>query len=146
MLSGHVHLLLADDDEDDCMLFQTALEELSVSAKLDTVSDGYQLMQYLYKNWQELPQILFLDLNMPCKNGFECLIEMKRDKHLKLMPVVIFSTSYDQTMVDGLFQNGAHHYIRKPEAFETLKNLIRQAIIFTLEEELPRSRENFVIL
>ncbi len=146
MQSTPLNILLADDDEDDCLLFLDALQELSLPSSLHTVHDGYELMQYLYKNWKDLPQILFLDLNMPCKNGFECLMEIKRDNHLKLMPVIIFSTSNDETMINTLFQNGAQHYIRKPGDFKQLKELVKIALDRTFEKTfIPRTRENFVL-
>jgi len=142
-----LHILLADDDHDDCSLFVEALTELPLLTKVDMVYDGYQLMTYLYRNWQHLPQLLFLDLNMPCKNGFECLMEIKRDNYLKLMPVIIFSTSSDETMINTLYQAGAQHYICKPGNFQQLKELIQQAIHFSTQESfLPRTRENFVLV
>jgi FixJ family two-component response regulator len=95
---------------------------------------------------KELPGVLFLDLNMPRKNGFDCLLEIKASEKLKRLPVVIFSTSSDPAIVSLLFKNGAQHYIRKPNNFKHLKNLIYQALILT--EDLPvviPEREHFVL-
>ena len=69
----HLNLLLADDDIDDCSFFKEVLENLPISTHLTTVHDGEQLIQLLAKETIELPHVLFLDLNMPRKNGFECL-------------------------------------------------------------------------
>ena len=70
-------ILLADDDVDDCIFFREALEELPVNASLTTVKDGVQLIQHLTDNPNPFPDVLYLDLNMPRKNGFECLSEIK---------------------------------------------------------------------
>ena len=64
-----IHILLADDDIDDISFFDKALKELPVSVNLTTVNDGHQLMNYLSENLEHLPDVLFLDLNMPRKNG-----------------------------------------------------------------------------
>jgi CheY-like chemotaxis protein len=122
-----VHLLLADDDLDDCLFFQEALEELTIVTNLTTVNDGVQLMDFLNAAATALPDTLFLDLNMPRKSGFECLTELKGNESLKGIPVVIFSTSLDPEVVNTLYNNGAHYYIRKPGDFNILKRVIEEA-------------------
>ena len=91
-----LNILLADDDIDDCVFFKAAVDEFSLSTHLTSVHDGEQLMQLLTNESNELPHILFLDLNMPRKNGFECLSEIKLSKKLKQLPVIMFSTSFEQ--------------------------------------------------
>jgi CheY-like chemotaxis protein len=123
-------ILLADDDTDDCFFFEKAVEELQLSTHLKIVHDGQQLMNYLSENSKDLPDVLFLDLNMPRKNGFECLCEIKEDTRLKVIPVVMFSTAfpqdqiYEANMINTLLKIGAHHFIRKPGDFEQLKQII----------------------
>ena len=90
--SYSVNILLADDDSDDCLFFKDVLDELNLPTLLTTVHNGEQLMEVLLKS-TELPDILFLDLNMPRKNGFECLSAIKQTKKLNQVPVIIFSTS-----------------------------------------------------
>ena len=128
MNSGPIHLLLADDDKDDCLFFAEALEELPLSTHLTTVHDGEQLMQFLTKKAEQLPHVLFLDLNIPRKNGLECLAEIRLNKKLKGLFVIIFSTSSEQDIVNMLYKNGAHHYIRKPPEFAQLKKVIHAAL------------------
>ena len=112
-----INLLLADDDKDDCLLFKEVLEVLPLDAKLATVSNGAELMFKLNELGYELPDIIFLDLNMPRKNGFDCLTEIKQNSKLKHLPVIIISTSFEQDVIDLLFLAGAHHYIHKPNNF-----------------------------
>jgi CheY-like chemotaxis protein len=125
------NLLLADDDRDDCIFFRDALDDLPVEINLATVNDGVELMNFLRKNSPETPDLLFLDLNMPRKNGFECLTELKSNSQLKNIPVIIFSTSLDMQIADLLYEKGAHHYIRKPNNFLKLKKIINEALTLT---------------
>ena len=118
------NLLLADDDEDDCNFFKEALEDLSFNTKLTTVNDGVNLMNFLTSNPVSLPDILFLDLNMPRKNGYECLSEIKYNEKLSQLPVIIFSTSFDKEVVNSIYQKGAHYYIQKPGEYSKLKKVI----------------------
>jgi CheY-like chemotaxis protein len=93
-----------------------------------------------------LPSVLFLDLNMPRKNGFECLSEINVKESLKDLPVIIFSTSYDSEVVKKLYSDGAHFYVRKPNEFEKLKIVIQQALLLTTQPKYTRpSMENFVL-
>jgi CheY-like chemotaxis protein len=121
-------VLLADNDMDDCLLFSEALEELAFDGNLTTLHDGEQLMKFLLSNKQVLPHMIFLDLNMPRKNGFECLSEIKMDKELQQLPIIIYSTSYEIRMINRLFNDGARLYIQKPADFATLKEVVLRAI------------------
>lgn len=125
--TGH-NILLADDDLDDCVFFKDALEDINVEATLDIVNDGEELMNKLYSNSFLLPDLLFLDLNMPRKNGFECLEEIKSDKKLQKLPVIIYSTSLNMDVADLLYNKGAHYYIRKPGNYSELKKVIQRVL------------------
>jgi CheY-like chemotaxis protein len=138
-------ILLADDDTDDCLLFKDALAELPVHTQLTTVYNGEQLMQLLNKDGQA-PDILFLDLNMPRKNGFDCLAEIRQNGKLDELAVITISTSYQEDMVKQLYKNGAQHYIHKPNNFSELKNLIQNAITLSSKKIPARTlQENFVL-
>jgi CheY-like chemotaxis protein len=139
-------VLLADDDADDCLFFKEALKELPIESSLETVNDGEQLMNLLATVEDRLPDILFLDLNMPRKNGFECLAEIKSNEKLRSLKVVIYSTSFDHAVVNLLYEKGAHHYIRKPGEFSNVKKVIHEALTITSQLNRPElSKEHFVI-
>ena len=141
-----LNILLADDDIDDCEFFKEALEELTISTDLTAVHDGEQLMQLLTNATNELPDILFLDLNMPRKNGFECLTEIKLSEKLQELPVIIFSTSFEQEVVNLLFKNGAQHFIRKPSEFSQFKKIIQQSLTIIAQGNITQTtQENFVL-
>lgn len=139
-------ILLADDDEDDCMFFREALDELSLCATLKTVNNGVELMNFLENNLLNLPQMLFLDLNMPRKSGAECLEEIKQSEKFKHLPVIIYSTSSNIDVMDQLYGKGAQYYIRKPADFSNLKSVISRTIDLILQKNvLPSCREEFEI-
>ena len=142
-----LNILLADDDMDDCIFFKQALDELTVSPHLTTVHDGEQLMLLLTNEANELPDVLFLDLNMPRKNGFECLSEIKSNPKLKQLTVIVFSTSFEQEVVNLLYKNGAQYFIRKPSEFSQFKKIIHQTIteLAVPQKKLQRTMENFVL-
>ena len=116
-----LNIVLADDDTDDCIFFKEALAGFSMHTSLTAVHNGEQLMELLTKKTNTLPHVLFLDLNMPRKNGFECLSEIKVNNELNGLPVIIFSTSMEQEVVNLLYKNGAQYYIRKPAEFSNFK-------------------------
>ncbi len=146
MSLDRLNILLADDDFDDCLFFKKALAGSSLSTHLTTVPDGEHLMHLLKNEAHELPDVLFLDLNMPRKNGFDCLSEIKLSSRLKLLPVIVFSTSFEQEVVNLLYQNGAQYFIRKPSEFSEFKKIILQSLIIIEKANTAQpARENFVI-
>ncbi len=142
MVNEAFSILLADDDEDDCFLFGEALQEILIPTKLTTVRNGEQLLHLLEAIKEELPHVLFLDLNMPRKNGWQCLEEVKRSEKLKKLKVIIFSTSFQQDVADQLYKNGAMHYIRKPSDFSQLKEVILK-VLTILQDEQPNPSGNY---
>lgn len=139
-----IHILLADDDADDCLFFKEALEELPVSASLSTVNDGAQLMEYLDSS--PLPDLLFLDLNMPKKTGFECLTEIHQKNNLKQIKVIIFSTHIDPETLKLFHAKGAHYFIRKPTEFALLKKVINNALIQATGSPSEGSPDEIVVI
>ena len=145
-ISRKLNIFLADDDEADCLLFKEALDELPVTAKLTVVHDGQQLLDLLAQEENNLPDVIFLDLNMPRKNGFAALGQIKRDEKLLDLPVIVFSTANDQAKVKMVFRDAAHYYIRKPTKFSELKEVIYRVLALIAEGniQLPK-QENFML-
>lgn len=134
------NILLADDDMDDRFFFTKAVKEITFFTNLVTVNNGEQLMEYLLINDAQLPHVLFLDLSMPRKTGFECLAEIKEHSKLKHLPVIMYTTSYTRSidfedkLINTLSNMGAKEYIRKPADFEILKQVIHNTLIKVLQE------------
>ena len=139
-----LNILLADDDSDDRFFFEKALDEIPVATKLSTVSDGAHLMTYLMSHLEQLPDVLFLDLNMPRKNGAECLLEIKSNDKLKNIPVVLCSTSLGDDFANQLYHNGATYYLHKCD-FADLKKCIRKTFALLAVSHLQPSRDKFML-
>ncbi len=144
-----LNILLADDDVDDRFFFDKALKEIPVTSNLVTVNNGELLMQYLSTRLQQLPDVLFLDLSMPRKTGFECLAEIKDNEQLKDLPVIIFTTSFtrgidfEDNLKKTFSKMGAEGYIRKPVDFEELKKVIEQTLLKMIDNtNQPASQKN----
>ncbi len=133
-----INILLADDDLDDRNFFEKALSELPVAVTLSTVNNGEQLMEYLLENADQLPDVLFLDLSMPRKTGFECLAEIKENEKLNNLTVIMFTTSFtrgaelEENLKSTLIKMGAADYIRKPGDFNELKMVIQQTLDYII--------------
>jgi CheY-like chemotaxis protein len=145
MKLNNLNILLADDDADDCHFFKEAVSTFIPATNFSAVHDGDQLMQLLTDETGSLPDILFLDLNMPRKNGFECLTEIKQNQKLKNLPVVIFSTSNAYDNINVLFKTGADVYIRKPSNFEQLVQVIKYALPMTAENIPASAKLKYVL-
>jgi CheY-like chemotaxis protein len=145
MPSKNLNILLADDDFDDCHFFKEALEALPQTTALTTVHDGDELMNYLTEDTNPVPHVLFLDINMPRKNGFECLAEIKQNAKLKDLPVVMFSTSSAQDKINVLFKTGADVYIRKPSNFAQLVQVIHHALPMAAENIFSNGKLKYIL-
>lgn len=136
-------ILLADDDKDDRYFFKKALNSLSVEEyQLEMVADGEELMNYLTENCNNLPDVIFLDINMPRKNGIECLTEIKQSEQFRQVPVIMYSTSAFDNVAKSLYQKGAHYYFQKCDYFELVSGL--EGILNALKKDSQRpSADNF---
>ena len=140
----HITILLADDDKDDRFFFTKALKKLPLNATLVTLEDGEMLLNYLSEKQDNFPDILFLDVNMPCKNGLECLTEIKANKKITDFPIIIYSTALSEPVADVFYQEGAHSYLKKCE-FNTLVQCLN-SILTKLEngDFIKEAREHFI--
>jgi CheY-like chemotaxis protein len=146
MINDILKILMADDDESDRLLFTDALNELKIKTVVHTVNDGVELMEYLANNADNLPQLLFLDLNMPRKNGFECLKEIRSNRDLAEMAIAIYSTSLAEKEIEETYLNGANVYINKPNSFEGLKKALSKVVINSkVYQSPPFNIANFLL-
>jgi len=139
-------ITLADDDEDDRLFFIDAFEELKINTIVNTVNNGKELLNFLNHPETILPNIIFLDLNMPILNGIECLKEIKLNDKFKDIVIAIYSTSSSDQDVEDTFVLGANIYIKKPSNFENLKKIL--ADIVTINWQYHTSglnKDNFLL-
>jgi CheY-like chemotaxis protein len=140
-----LHILLVDDDKDDTQLFTDAAGKLSSPFLFSKAEDGEQLLKFLSNKL--IPDIIFLDLNMPGISGRECLRAIRSNSEYDMIPVIIYSTSSSPSDVDACFRGGASMYIVKPHYFSEILSILRNVLAIDWNEYLtvPRSRESFVL-
>jgi CheY-like chemotaxis protein len=110
----NIKMLLAEDDEDDCSFFRQALLESRIGSELRVVTDGWQLMEFLLDQLnQYIPDIMFLDINMPGMDGKSCLREIRRQEKFIGTPVIILSTSTRLKDIEETYRDGANRYFSK---------------------------------
>jgi len=129
--------LVIDDDSDDREFFQEALSEIDETAQCVHAEDGVDGLHKL-RGMDETPDFIFLDLNMPRMDGWQCLTEIKKDDKLKDIPVIIFSTSSSQRDKDSTYSLGASYFLTKPTDYKKLCT----AISFIMECDLTALNEN----
>jgi CheY-like chemotaxis protein len=126
-----VVLLMADDDPDDVLLTREALEESRIVNDFYSVADGNELLAYLRhegsfsESSAPRPDLILLDLNMPRKDGRQALIEIKADPLLRMIPVVVLTTSNADEDIDKAYSSGAASYIQKPVTFQGMVKVMQ---------------------
>jgi CheY-like chemotaxis protein len=139
------YILLADDDPDDCMLFTEVLRDLSIEQQPVCVSNGQQLIDFL-KESIVLPDLLFLDINMPLKNGVAALKEIKEVAIFRNIPVVMLSTTKHPATVQETYRLGANLYACKPTSYSALVSLVQRILAMDVTGLLRhRSLERFLL-
>ncbi len=127
-----ITILMADDDPDDRMLTRDALEESRLLNEFETVEDGEELMDYLFRRGKfsgagarPLPGLILLDLNMPRKDGREALREIKSHPELRRIPVVVMTTSRADEDILRTYDLGVNSFITKPVTFDALVDVLK---------------------
>ena len=130
------NILIAEDDPDDRFILQQAIGELGVGADLRFVEDGEELLCYLRRSGKYAdptlsprPLLIFLDLNMPKKDGRQALAEIKTDPDLKNIPVAIWTTSEEKKDKTQCLKAGADVFVTKPVGYAELASTVRQVIL-----------------
>lgn len=134
-------IILAEDDVDDQNIFQLALQEIDTTIQTQFVFNGKELMSLLERHQ---PDLLFLDLDMPYKNGLECLIEMKNDPALEAIPVIVFSSTTKPSNIQAAYEMGAHLFFIKPPIYSDYLSSIKA--ILKLDWKNPQAvREQYCV-
>jgi CheY-like chemotaxis protein len=121
------HVLLIDDDEDDRWLFSEAVARTVPAALCTTAPGGQEALNILVKTLP-LPDIIFLDLNMPGMDGKRCLMQLKKDPTLNHIPVIIYSTSNFHKDIEDAIRLGAADFVIKPSDFNHLCSLVKKLL------------------
>ena len=135
---------MAQKNQEIVFSFNNALKQMQLPTSLNSFENGELLMLHLLQNISKLPNIVFVDLNMPRKNGSECLSEIKNNQDLANIPVIIYSTALDEKIADSFYASGAHYYLLKRN-FDELKTTLFEIISHLIENKFQKlGRDNFV--
>lgn len=132
-------VILADDDADDHDFFRAALWEIDPSIRLDVVDNGLELLDLLSCY---VPDLLFLDLEMPLKNGLECLLAIRRNPQLRALPVVVFSSTTRPANIQTAYEMGADLYLIKSHNYSDLRSSVK-ALLFMNWSDPARVKEQY---
>jgi CheY-like chemotaxis protein len=121
------HIVLTDNEPIERELFQIIVEEIKPPVIFTPVKSGKALLDNL-QNMESLPDLIFLDIDMPGKNGIETLIEIKNHEKLSSLPVIMYSGNIDERTIDAAYYNGAQYYFLKPSDINQLQNTIQWLI------------------
>ena len=122
------HVLLAEDDDEDYLVFSLAVQELSFRVILTRAEDGEILFKLLD---EQHPDILFLDLLMPCKDGRQCLKEIRANRKYDTLPIVVYTSMHDLKNIEFCYREGSNLYALKPGSLSELKNVLEK--IFAID-------------
>lgn len=125
-------IIVADDDSDDRLFLEDVLHEVAPAKSVTSVKDGQELLS-LFTHF--VPDLLFLDLEMPRKNGLECLKEIRNNPTTKDLPVIVFSSTNRNYNIDVAYEMGAHLFFSKPNSYDDLKIAIQT--ILSLDWSAP---------
>lgn len=140
-----ISILLTDDDEDDREIFTDIIHKVNGPIKLESVNSGLDLLNKLSLNFNNLPDLLFLDLNMPGMDGRECLNRLKNCETLNKLPVIMFSTSAAIEDINFAYEKGADLYLIKPNKFSSYFKLLKDVLEMYVSKSLPvKDKKRFV--
>lgn len=139
-------IYLVDDDEDDRLFFSDAFSETEYNPEILTFDDGYKMLEALETEQVQIPQIIFLDLNMPHIGGLDCLKKLKKNKKFDDVAVAIYSTSAAEKDIGKTFKEGASLYIKKQSSFSDIVKTMNVVLTMNWNEHQSNlSEENFVL-
>jgi CheY-like chemotaxis protein len=120
----HTKFLLADDDADDASLFCEALCRIASDIECYQVENGSEVLDFLSSEQNVQPDVIFLDINMPIMNGWDCLRKLQNDSKYRAIPTIVYSTSSTKKDVDTAYSLGASLFLTKPEDFNELCKIV----------------------
>lgn len=119
------NVLIAEDDDDDFFIFSVAISETAFTVILRRAEDGELLMKLLQ---EQIPDILFLDMLMPCKDGKQCLLEIRSDRRYDSLPVIVYTSLEDLETVEYAYRQGSNLFTIKPNSIEDLKEALQRVL------------------
>lgn len=131
-------VLMAEDDDDDFELLVEAINSLSLKVTVSRAENGDILMRILH---EATPDLLFLDIMMPCKDGKDCILEIRSHRKFDNLPIIIYSSVKDLSTIEFCYRNGTNLYAIKPNSYAELVNVIER--IFSIDWRTMRYYPRF---
>ncbi len=132
-------ILLVEDNINDQLLMNRAIEHIGIDCTIIIVKDGVEAIDYLLgrgsfagRDVTDMPKVVLMDLKMPKNGGLEALKQIRAEKQLKLLPVVVLTSSSEESDIINSYKNGASSYIRKPVNFAHFKEMISRIMTYWL--------------
>jgi CheY-like chemotaxis protein len=139
-----MHILMADDDKDDYYFLKEAAERTGQPLKVSYAANWLEVWKFIIKT---LPYFVFIYMNMPVKNGLECLQLLREDRKYDDVSIIIYSTSVSKNDIDKAYEHGANYFVVKPNAIDDITNMVKK--IYSMGKDTLRAtppREEFVII
>jgi len=133
-------IILAEDDADDVMLFKEVVKEIDASLPVRHAENGNLLFVLLR---EKIPDILFLDIYMPCKDGVACIVEIRKNRAYDALPVIVYSGTERDVTIEKCYENGANYYVTKTSHYEDLVKKLKRILSFDWTNRLiypPRNQ------
>jgi CheY-like chemotaxis protein len=118
-------VIIAEDDADDLLIFELAIKDTQVPVAIRHAENGDVLFVLLK---DRVPELLFLDIHMPCKDGISCIREIRQSKDYDDLPIIMFSSDVYKKTVEECFRNGANFYLVKPTSFTGLSEKLKKIL------------------
>ena len=146
MGSNYKRIILVDDDLDDHEIFSEALKDIKAKIEFAGLNESKRLIDFLlHLPMAHLPQLIFLDINMPSINGLECLAQIRKRHFFKDHPVIMYSTGATKQQILDAYFLGANLYVQKPYNYEDLKSMLEKIMNLKWKNYMPHPDiENFV--
>ena len=139
--SDIVHVILAEDNPDDSMLFSLAADVSGIFMNVSLAENGDMLLEFLHHKMR--PALIFLDLDLPKRTGKDCIKAIRSDREFDSIPIIIYSGTSNNDDVDECFNCGANYFVVKPGNFEGIVRMFQK--VFRIDFTAPRSRAKFLI-
>ncbi len=138
-----LHVFIADDDLDDLQFFESAVKEISENVKITIAKNGLELLEFVQL---VTPDMIFLDINMPCMNGLDCLAELRKLQQLREVPIIMYSTGSKEAHIDKAYSLGANRYVQKPANFSSIKDQLTEVLSLKHSDLIPQpARDKFYV-
>lgn len=115
-------IILAEDDNDDVLIFEMALREVDVPVDMRHAANGEVLFDLLE---ERIPDTLFLDIHMPCKDGIACIVEIRKDRKYDSLPVIMYTSNVTEKTIEKAYRSGANMYVTKTETIKQLAQKLK---------------------